>query len=63
MLKLRSALQGSASSGANYRFILKFASEELRQQWIPSATHKKLWPMVENTLTTKNYTVLLYDER
>jgi hypothetical protein len=31
-------------------------------QWVATATHRKLWPTVENTLTTKNYTVLLYDE-
>lgn len=62
MLKLRSALQGVAPEGANYRFVLTFASEELRKQWIATATHKKVWPTVENTLKTKNYTVLLYDE-
>jgi heme-degrading monooxygenase HmoA len=63
MLKLRSALQGSAPSGANYRFVLKYASEQLRQEWVASATHKKVWPTIENTLTSKNYTVLLYDAR
>jgi heme-degrading monooxygenase HmoA len=63
MLKLRSALQNSAPSGANYRFVLKYTSEELRQEWVASATHKKVWPTVEDTLTSKNYTVLLYDAR
>jgi heme-degrading monooxygenase HmoA len=62
MLKLRTALQGTGPEGANYRFVLTFASEELRKQWIATATHKKVWPPVENTLKTKNYTVLLYDE-
>jgi heme-degrading monooxygenase HmoA len=62
MLKLRTALQGTGPEGANYRFVLTFASEELRKQWIETATHKKVWPTVENTLKTKNYTVLLYDE-
>ena len=62
MLKLRSALQGSAPEGSNYRFVLTFETEELRKQWVASATHKKVWPTVENTLKTKNYTVLLYDE-
>ena len=61
MLKLRSALQGKAPEASNYRFVLTFASEELRQQWVASATHKKVWPTVENTLKSKNYTVLLYD--
>jgi heme-degrading monooxygenase HmoA len=62
MLKLRSALQGAGPEGANYRFVLTFATEEQRQQWVATATHKKVWPTVENTLKTKNYTVLLYDE-
>jgi len=62
MLKLRSALAGSAPAGANYRFELIFASEELRQAWVASETHKKVWPTIEKTLTSKNYTVLLYDQ-
>jgi heme-degrading monooxygenase HmoA len=61
MLKLRTAVQGKTPAGANYRFVLTFASEELRQQWIASDTHKKVWPTVENTLASKDYTVLLYD--
>ena len=61
LCKLRSALQGSAPRGANYRFELTFQSEELRQVWVASDTHKKVWPMIENTLQSKDYTVLLYD--
>jgi heme-degrading monooxygenase HmoA len=61
MLKLRAALQGKPVAGSNYRFVLTFASEELRQKWVASATHKKVWPTIENTLTSKDYTVLLYD--
>src|SRR5215467_11763027 len=33
MLKLRSAVQGQAPAGVNYRFSLAFQSEELRQEW------------------------------
>ena len=61
MLKLRSAIQGKAPEAGNYRFVLTFVSEELRQKWIASATHQRVWPTVENTLSSKNYTVLLYD--
>jgi heme-degrading monooxygenase HmoA len=61
MLKLRTAVQGKAPEAGNYRFVLTFVSEELRQKWIASPTHQKVWPTVENTLTSKNYTVLLYD--
>jgi hypothetical protein len=61
MLKLRSAAQGKAPEAWNYRFVLTFVSEELRQKWIASATHQRVWPTIENTLSSKNYTVLLYD--
>jgi heme-degrading monooxygenase HmoA len=62
MLKLRSALAGTAPVGANYRFVLTYASEEQRQAWVSSATHKQVWPTIEKTLSSKDYTVLLYDQ-
>jgi antibiotic biosynthesis monooxygenase (ABM) superfamily enzyme len=62
IVKLRSALQGSAPPGMNYRFQLTYESEEARQKWINSDIHSKVWPTIENTLTDKkNYTVLLCD--
>jgi heme-degrading monooxygenase HmoA len=61
MLKLQSTLRGPAPPGANYQFVLTFASEELRQKWISTEIHKKLWPAIENTLTSKNYSRLLYE--
>jgi len=61
MLKLRTALQGSAPAGINYRFSLTYRSEELRQKWVASPEHKRVWPTIENTLSSKNYTVLLFD--
>jgi heme-degrading monooxygenase HmoA len=61
MLKLRSAIQGKAPAGINYRFVLTYQSEELRQKWIATDVHQKVWPTIENTLSTKNYTVLLFD--
>ena len=61
MLKLRTAMQGSAPAGVNYRFSLTYRSEELRQKWVASAEHQKVWPTIENTLSSKNYTVLLFD--
>jgi antibiotic biosynthesis monooxygenase (ABM) superfamily enzyme len=62
MLKLRSALQGSAPASINYRFQLTYESEELRQKWIHSDIHQKVWPTIENTLSNKsNYPVLLFD--
>jgi antibiotic biosynthesis monooxygenase (ABM) superfamily enzyme len=61
MVKLRSALVGSAPSGVNYRFVLTYESEELRQKWVASDTHQKVWPTIEKTLVSKNYSVLLFD--
>src|SRR5438093_4585855 len=61
MLKLRTALQGSAPAGVNYQFSLTYRSEELRQKWVASAEHQRVWPTIENTLSSKNYTVLLFD--
>ncbi|MBZ5592864.1 MAG: hypothetical protein LAP39_11555 [Acidobacteriia bacterium] len=62
MLKLRSTMAGTAPTGANYRFELIFASEPQRQAWVATATHQQVWPTIEKTLASKNYTVLLYDE-
>jgi hypothetical protein len=61
MLKLRSTLMGKAPAGVNYRFALTFQSEELRQKWIASDVHQKVWPTIENLLSTKDYTVMLFD--
>jgi hypothetical protein len=63
MLKRRSILQGTAPPAHNYRFELEFESEELRQKWIASAPHQRVWPTVERTIATqKDYPVVLYDE-
>jgi hypothetical protein len=63
MLKRRTMIQGTAPANHNYRFELEFESEELRQKWIASAGHQRVWPPVEKTMTTqKNYPVVLYDE-
>ena len=63
MLKRRSIVQGTAPAAHNYRFELEFESEELRQKWIASPEHQRVWPLVEKTMTTqKGYPVVLYDE-
>jgi len=59
IVKLDKVLTGAAPAGMNYRFQLTYESEELRQKWIASADHIRVWPTIENTLVTKNYTVLL----
>ena len=62
IIKLRSAFVGKAPAGMNYRFMLTYKSEELRQKWIASDIHIKVWGMIESTLRSKNYDVLLFDE-
>ena len=62
MLKFRQVMQGDEKP-ANYRFELLFESEELRQKWISSPEHKRVWPTVEKFIKSqKNYPVVLYDE-
>lgn len=63
MLKRRSVIQGTVPDAHTYRFELEFENEELRQKWIASAGHQRVWPLVERTMTTqKDYPVVLYDE-
>ena|ERR1700761_1409335 len=61
MLKLRTALRGPAPLGTNYQCILIFTSEEMRQKWVATPTHKTLWPKIEATLSSPNYSRLLYE--
>ena len=61
LLKLRTALQGAAPPAGKYRFELTYESEELRQKWITSAVHGKVWGALESMFKSKNYTVYLYD--
>jgi heme-degrading monooxygenase HmoA len=66
LLKLRTVYTGSAPSAPpnmNYRFQLTYESEDLRQKWIKSDVHKKVWPTVENTLASKDYPTLLFDSK
>ena len=63
MLKRRTVVQGSVPPAHNYRFELEFENEELRQKWIASPEHQRVWPPLEKLMTTtKNYPVVLYDE-
>ncbi len=63
MLKRRSIVQGTAPAAHTYRFELEFENEELRQKWIASPGHQRVWPLVERTMATqKDYPVVLYDE-
>jgi hypothetical protein len=63
LLKRRTIIQGTAPAAHNYRFELEFESEELRQRWIASPGHQRVWPPIERFIKTKEgYPVVLYDE-
>ncbi|MGO4213185.1 hypothetical protein AB4Y89_00645 [Terriglobus sp. 2YAB30_2] len=63
IVKLRKVVQGrpAPASNINYRFQLTYRSEELRQRWIASDVHARVWPLIENTVTNRDYLVLLTD--
>lgn len=63
LLKRRTILQGTAPAQHNYRFELEFEHEELRQRWIASDEHQRVWPPIERFIKTAGtYPVVLYDE-
>jgi hypothetical protein len=62
IVKLRKAFVGQAPAGMNYRFVLRYESEELRQKWIASDIHQEVWGMIEETLHSKDCDILLFDE-
>jgi hypothetical protein len=63
ILKLRKVIQGqpAPTPNINYRFQLTYKSEELRQKWIASDVHTRVWSQIEDTVTNKDYLVLLTD--
>ena len=61
LLKLQSALVGSAPAGINYRFSITFTSEALRQRWVASDPHQEVWGTLETFLTKHEYDFLLFD--
>ena len=63
ILKIRKVIQGgpALAPNINYRFQLTYKNEELRQKWIASAVHTRVWSQLENTVTNKDYLVLLTD--
>lgn len=61
LLKLQTALVGTAPSGVNYRFTITFTSETLRQKWVASDAHQEVWGALEMFLTKHDYDFLLFD--
>jgi hypothetical protein len=63
MVKFHDTIMGTAPAGVNYRFQLTYESRELRDKWAASDVHKKVWPTVENTFTSRSYTVLVFETK
>ena len=61
LLKLQAAVAGSPPAGINYRFSITFTSEALRQQWVASESHQKVWGKLETFLTKRDYNSLLFE--
>jgi len=62
LMKFRQVMQGDITT-TKYRFELYFESEDLRQKWIKTPEHKRVWPTVEKFIKSqKDYPVVLYDE-
>jgi antibiotic biosynthesis monooxygenase (ABM) superfamily enzyme len=62
LLKLASAIEGKLAAGVNYRFVITYESEALRQKWIASADHQRVWGPLEATLTNKKFSITLFDD-
>jgi len=54
MLKLRSNVIGTAPGNVQYRLLITFETEELRQEWIARDIHQQVWPEVSKTLRELN---------
>ena len=61
LLKLQAALVGSAPAGINYRFSITFTSEALRQEWVASDAHQRVWGTLETFITKREYDFLLFE--
>ena len=61
LLKLQTALVGTAPAGINHRFSITFTSEALRLKWVASDAHQEVWGKLETFLTKHDYDFLLFD--
>lgn len=61
LLKFRQAMVGGGPGAFNYRLLISFQTEELRQKWVASADHQQAWPTLEKCLKGAKYVPWLYD--
>src|SRR5262249_6094193 len=50
LLKLVSAMVGSAPANTSYRLLIIFQTEEQRKAWVATPLHQQVWPMMEANL-------------
>ena len=61
MLKLRAVPVGTPPpAGINYRFVITYESEELRQKWVAAEIHQEVWGEMEK-MSAPDYTVLQFE--
>ncbi|RPI54622.1 MAG: hypothetical protein EHM55_10320 [Acidobacteria bacterium] len=60
MLKLAAVPVGKKPAGLDYRFVITYESEELRQKWVASEIHQEVWGAMER-LAASGYTVLQFE--
>ena len=61
MLKVHAVPVGTAPAGINYRFVISYENEDLRQKWVSSDIHQEVWGAMEKMLSTPDYTVILFE--
>ncbi len=61
LLKLRKENQGKAPTGASYRLMISFKTEEERLTWVATDLHQKAWGAMEACLVGDKFNALLYD--
>jgi heme-degrading monooxygenase HmoA len=62
LLKMRSAVAGSAPADMTWRLVIRFRTEDQRQAWVKTDEHQRVWPEIEKTLKGAKLNALLYDE-
>jgi heme-degrading monooxygenase HmoA len=60
LLKLVSAMVGSAPPNTSYRLLIIFQTEEQRKAWVATPTHQQVWPMMEANLKGSKFSAVLF---
>lgn len=61
LMKLSKAAAGKGPGDANYRLLISFQTEALREKWVASDDHQRVWPKIAGTLKHDKLNALVYD--